>query len=431
MKLRTAILASLFGICGLAHAEELHENVNVNVNVDNGEGKVVIMREVNGQTETIEELFTADENTDIDALVDGILADHGIEHQGAKELHKEVTKIVHEGNKDFVWVQKNDDVNVDLVDGQATIIIKKDDNGEMQVIKEVIDIDDSVDVNVLIDELMAEHGIEAGDAEVHKKIIKLDKSFSKIASDKPRLGFMANVKDQGWEIVSVVPSSGADDAGLLKGDLIISINGESTAKNGLGLTEFIARDHQEGSISNIKVLRQGNELTMGVAAKVIDSPDILMTLDANHKWTSADGKEFVFKTGDMDNMFKGLHVDVEHLGQMVKGLGDHDIRVVTTGDADAYFFSSSKMNQWLGKNHHFSTVTESLGKYFGTNQGVLVLEVDENNKLGLKDGDVIQAINGQDVKTPKDVVKIMSAFKNDESFEIEIIREKETLYLES
>jgi hypothetical protein len=156
-----------------------------------------------------------------------------------------------------------------------------------------------------------------------------------------------------------------------------------------------------------------------------------MELDNGHKWFSSSGKDFQFKSGDLDHMFEGLHVDVEHLNQMVKGLGEHEIHVVTTGDADAYFFSDSKLNQWLGNKHHFSTITESLGHYFGTTAGVLVLEVDKNNKLGLKDGDVIQAINGQAVNSPKEVIKIMSGFKSDESFEIEIIRQKETLYLES
>ncbi len=430
MKLRTAILTSLFGISALASAEELHENVNVNVNVNNGEGTVTIVRDVDGETQTIEETFAAGPDTDVEAMVESILADHGIDHQG-KQIHKEVIKLVNEGDKDFVWVQKSDDVNVDLMDGKATVVIKKDNNGEVQVIQESFDVNDGTDINVLIDELMAEHGIEPGDAEIHKKIVKLDKNMIHIDDDKPRLGFMANVIDDGWKIMSVVPESGAADAGMQKDDVVISINGQSTAKGGLGLTEFIAVDQKEGDINEVVVLRGGKEVKLDVTAKVIDSPDVIMELTGDHKWFSSGDKDFVFKTGEMDKMFEGLHVDVEHLGKMVEGLGEHDIRVVTTGDADAYFFSGSKMNQWLGKKHHFSTVTENLGKYFGTTQGVLVLEVDKDNKLGLKDGDVIQAINGQDVKTPKDVIKIMSGFKSDEAFEIEIIREKETLYLES
>lgn len=431
MKLRTTLLTSLFGISSLANAEEINENINVNVNVDNDEGKVVIIKDINGDTQTIEETFEAGPNTDVEAIVDNILAEHGVDIEEGQKVHKEVIKMVNESNKDLVWVQKSDDVNVNLSDGKATVIIKKDDNGEVQVIEETFDVDENTDINVLIDTLMAEHGIDSDDAEVHRKIIKLDRTVTRIDDDKPRMGFMANVTDDGWKIISVVPESGAAEAGMQKNDLVISINGQSTAKGGLALTEFIAMDHQEGDISEVVVLRDDQQVSLNVTAKVLNSPDVIMELSEGNNWFSSAEKEFIYKTGDMDKVFEGLHVDVERLDDIVKGLGDHDIRVVTTGDADAYFFSGSKMNQWLGKNHHFSTITENLGKYFGTTQGVLVLEVDKDNKLGLKDGDVIQAINGNDVKTPKDVIKIMSGFKSDESFEIEIIREKETLYLES
>ncbi|MDJ1140437.1 PDZ domain-containing protein [Marinicella marina] len=430
MKFKTALLTSLFGLCSMAFAEAADDQVNVNVNIDNGEGKITILRVVDGETQTIEDTFVADKNADIDALVDELLAEHGIEHQGEKH-HKEIIKMVHEGNKDMVWLQKNDDVSVDLLDGQAKVIIRKDRNGEVEVIEESFDLTAGQDINVLIDDLMRAHGIEAGDAEVHRKVIKLDRKFTQVDSNKPRLGFMANVKDSGWEVVSVVPGSGADEAGLLSGDLITAIDGQSTAKDGLGLTEFIANDHQEGAVSDVQVLRNGNELVLGITARVIDSPDVLMTLNGNKNWLSSSGQEFTFSSGDMDGLFAGLNVDVEHLDKLIEGLGNREIHVVTTADADAYFFSGSKMNQWLGKNHHFSTITENLGKYFGTDKGVLVLEVDADNKLGLKDGDVIQAINGEDVNSPKDVVRIMSSFKSGESFEVEIMRDKETIYLES
>ncbi len=430
MKLRTAILTSLMGFSSLVSAEEAKENVNVNVNVDNGEGKVIITKDANGETQTIERTFTADAGTNVEAMVDSILAENGVDLEG-KELHREFISLVNEGNKDFVWVQKNNDVDVNLNDGHAQVIIKKVNNGAVEIIEEAFDLEDGEDINVFIDKLMLEHGIEAGDAKIHRKIIKLDKKFAHIEDDKPRMGFMATVKDNGWEIMSVVQDSGAAEAGIVKGDVIISIDGQSTAKNGLGLTEFIAMNHQEGDVSDVLVLRDNNELSLSVTAKVLDSPDIIMQLNGDHNWFTSSGKDFKFSSGDLDGMFEGLHVDVEHLEKMVEGLGDHDIRVVTTGDADAYFFAGSKMNQWLGKNHHFSTITETLGSYFGTSQGVLVLEVDKNNKLGLKDGDVILSINGDDMKSPKDVIKIMSGFKSDESFEIEIIREKETLYLES
>lgn len=430
MKLKNILLTGVLALSAAGTALAGTEDVSVNVEVNDDSGKIVLTKTVDGVSQTFEQLFTPGPDTDVQAMVDALMAEHGITMDG-QNIHKEIIKNVENSDHKMVWVQKNNDVNVDLVDGQAHVIIKKDDNGVVEVIEESFDVDEDTDINALIDDLMAEHGIDAGDAQVHRKVIKLDRKFAHVDGDKPRLGFMASAQEEGWKIIAVVPGSGAAEAGLKKGDLITEINGQSTKKGGLALTEFIAMDHQLGEVSDVMVLRDGNELVMGVTAKEIDSPDILMTLEGDSKFLSSSGSDFKFVTGDLDGMFEGLHVDVEHLDKMVEGLGDHDIRVVTTGDADAYFFSGSKMNQWLGKKHHFSTITPSLGKYFGTQQGVLVLEVDTNNKLGLQDGDVIIAINDQDVNSPKDVVKTMSSFKNDAKIKIEIIREKETLYLES
>ncbi len=395
----------------------------IKVNVEDNEGKVTIVKLADGNVKTFKETFTVTDEGDIDAIVQDILDKHGIDED------TDHINIDHYG-KDKIWLQKNNNVNLNVNNGKATVTLIKSENGETETIEEMFDVEANTDINSLIDDIMEKHGIDV-DADMHRKVIKLDSQFSRIHEDKPRLGFMASVEDDGWKIVSVVPDSGAADAGLTKGDLIVSIDGQSTAKGGLGLTEFIGFDKEVGDISDIAIKRGDNELVLGVEARMVNSPDVIMHMNTDNNWFSKSGDQFTFNSNGMNEMFEGLHVDVEHLGKMIDGFGEQDIRVVTTGDADAYFFSGSKMNQWLGKNHHFSTVTESLGKYFGTTEGVLVLEVDQNNKLGLKDGDVIQAINGEDVNSPKDVVKIMSGFKFDESFEIEIIREKETIYLES
>lgn len=443
-KFNALTLVSFLCLNSLTWAAQESEYTHVNVNVSDDEGKVVITKGANGNDKTTEETFKVGANTDVDALVSEILTKHGVDPNKNSESHK-ITEMMNHHGKNMVWVQKNDAVNVNLENGQATVIIKKDNNGSMQTIERTIDVEEETDIDALVDQLMIEHGIEESDARGHRKIIKLDRHSTQIKSTKPRMGFMASVIEEGWEIISVVPGSGAAEAGLQKGDIVISIDGQSTAKGGLGLSEFVSIDKQVGESSEILVLRNKQQIPLSVKAKVINTPDIIMDIDGSHNWVTSSSNDFKFSSGDLDKKFAGLNVDVKHLDKMLEGLnvnvenldkmikdfGDHEIHVVTTSDVDAYFFSGSKMNQWLGKNHHFSTLTPSLGKYFGTSAGVLVLEVDKNNKLGLKDGDVIQAINGKNVNSPKDVVKIMSDFKTDETFEIEIIREKETIYLES
>lgn len=428
--LQTAVLISFLSLNSLSWAASKNNVLDVNIDVPDSNGSfgtVTIIQEVDGRKNTIEESFEYTQGADMSALIDAILTKHGIDSNQNKGLQK-ISKAFDTNNKDLAWVQKSRDINVNLNAGQATVILKKDNNGEVEIIEETYQVDEDTNIDEIIDTMMIEHGIEADDIKVHKKIIKLDRSSSKISQDKPRLGIMATTNQDGWEIISVVPDSGAEEAGLLKGDVIVSVNNQKTSKDGMGLLEFTAMDHQPGDMNEIKILRDGKELTLNAKTKVINSPDVII---GGHKSINSLGQGIKLNYDDLDKMMEGLDVNVEHIDNMVKGLGNPEIHVVTTSDADAYFFSGSKMNQWLGHNHHFSTITEGLGKYFGTSQGVLILEVDKNNKLGLKDGDVIQAINGEDVSSPKDVVKIMSGFKSDESFEIEIMREKETIYLES
>ncbi len=415
MKLKSLITASLLS----THVMAAEQTVDVDVNAEEGQAHVMIVKNDNGDVSKISETIDLSEGTDLQKKIDELMVAHGIElgEDGAKVTKKVMVldgaEVSTTGDHKMMWVQKSNDVNVDIENGVAKVFIKKDDDGEVEIIEETFDVSDDVDLDQLIDDLMLKHGIDAADGEVHKKIIKLDKRVTSLEHNKPRLGFMASVEEGGWKVISVVDGSGADVAGLQAGDLITAIDGEATKQGGLGLNQFTKRDMNEGDVSVVTIDRDGDVMDLDVEARLVDSPDILK--NNVHQWISKDGQIVI------ENIMEGLP----------EGFGDHEVHVMTAGDTDTYFFSGGKMNQWLGKQHHFSTVTKELGKYFGVEAGVLVLEVDVDNRLGLKDGDVIQAINGEVVNSPKDVVKKLSSLEEGSQVEIEIYRDKEKLYLES
>ncbi len=424
IKLSAAIALASVGGCAVA----AEQTVDVDVKVEGTEGKVMIIKDVNGEVSKITETIDLSDGADMQEKLDALMEAHGIDVnvEGA-DIHKEVIVLkdgeLPHGDHKMMFIQKSNDVNVDLENGVAKVIIKKDNNGEVEVIEESMEVGDDVNLDEFIDEIMAKHNIDAADGEVHKKIIKLDKRVIDLDHSKPRLGFMAAVSDQGWDVISVVPDSGAEVAGILAGDVIVSIDGNVTGKNNMGLDDFAKSEYESGDLVDVVVLRDGAEMVFDVEAKVVNSPDVLMK--NIHRWIDKDGNV------EIENVYGPKTFEFKLDGNSDFKFGENEVHVMTTGDADAYFFSSGKMNQWLGKTHHFSTITKDLGQYFGVDQGVLVLEVDANNKLGLKDGDVIQSINGEVVSSPKDVVKKMSALKNDDQVEIEIYRNKEKLYLES
>lgn len=56
----------------------------------------------------------------------------------------------------------------------------------------------------------------------------------------------------------------------------------------------------------------------------------------------------------------------------------------------------------------------ALGEYFGTEEGVLVLEVPEGSTLGIRPGDVIQAVGGRTVDEGEDVHRILRSYEGGE-----------------
>ena len=65
-----------------------------------------------------------------------------------------------------------------------------------------------------------------------------------------------------------------------------------------------------------------------------------------------------------------------------------------------------------------------LGEYFGTDEGLLVLSAPEDSELGLTAGDVIQAIDGREVKSPSHAMRILRSYEEDEEVTFNIYRQK-------
>jgi serine protease Do len=77
-------------------------------------------------------------------------------------------------------------------------------------------------------------------------------------------------------------------------------------------------------------------------------------------------------------------------------------------------------------------MSDQLGEYFGAKGGALVTSVRSDSaaaKAGVKAGDVITAINGEDVKVPGDVRRAAGRIESGGEFTIEVLRDKNKLTL--
>jgi putative serine protease PepD len=107
-------------------------------------------------------------------------------------------------------------------------------------------------------------------------IEEIQEGNGEVTPDTPRLGVTTvpldtvadEVREQlevtaeeGAFVVEVVPGSGADEAGLEQGDVIVSVDGEEIATSNERLGEIV-REHEPGDTIEIVVDRSGEELTL-------------------------------------------------------------------------------------------------------------------------------------------------------------------------
>lgn len=367
---------------------EKNQHLDINTEVEDGQGKVIIIHDKDGQKNTIEESFEVHENTDVDQVINDILEKHGIE-----KPPKPPTPPHHN------WVQFMQDVDVDINDNIANITIKKDHNGTVKVIKESFDMDKNDDIDQLIDEVLKKHGIEKTTDGKHK-VIQIDRNyFTNIELEGAYYGFMASVEEKGWKVITVIPDSGAAQAGLQEGDFIVEVDGQKTDADGIDLKN-LTKQAKAGEESTFKIIREGKNETLKITPqKRLLSDAVLPPLPPMPP--SAEGAyEIISLSGD-DSMTP--HVMMRH----------------------------QKLQDWLGDKHQLIAVNQGLESYFGTDKGVLIVNVDKDNKLALTEGDVILSINGEQVTTPKQAVKALLALKLTEGFNIEVMRKKEKISIAS
>jgi len=263
----------------------------------------------------------------------------------------------------------------------------------------------------------ARHAAESREAEIERKMFEaerrmaaaareiarmtedrlpeIQRRFEFIADGRPRLGVNIGSEKhegpvEGVKIVGVTPGSAADDAGLRSGDVITAINGdtmsaESAPEAGKLVLDFM-EGVEEGDILEIEYLRDGKVGTVEVEPRPVDI-----------RAYAFSGVPRDFSMPDAPQ----VHVSPEM--------------------AEKYRFAWAG-NVWA--DMELVELNEGLGKYFGTDSGVLVVSAPESNALQLEDGDVIVSIDGREPTSVRHTMKILGSYQAGESLEVQILREK-------
>ena len=229
-------------------------------------------------------------------------------------------------------------------------------------------------------------------------------------------------------ITAVMRDSPAEEVGLQDGDVITVFQGQvltvplpdSDVERDLDLDRSLpaqrllalARDLEPGQTVEIRYLRNGASNTVSVEAEEFEFPEV-RTFGAAPGliWGGRpDGDRWSFR---MDEDF-GRELS-DRLSVIGDGLADVHIRA--PGAFNFTFGATS------AEGVEFIDLNPELGEYFGSDTGVLVVEVDEDSTLGLMAGDVVLAVGAREAETVGRLLRLIRSYDEDEPIRFRIGRE--------
>lgn len=221
-------------------------------------------------------------------------------------------------------------------------------------------------------------------------------------SNKPRIGITIDGSDksgpvEGVGVGGVTPESAADDAGLRAGDIITAVNGESMSAEDSNKASKLLLDFMQGVEEKdelkVEYLRNGNAGTVELSPRVMErhafswAPDVDMEFMERLPNAPAFVREFRIERG---------------FPFMGGAWGSMELVELNAG----------------------------LGKYFGTDTGLLVVSAPKLKTLELQDGDVIQTIDGREPTDVRHAMRILNSYESGESLKLGIMRDKKKRTLE-
>lgn len=223
----------------------------------------------------------------------------------------------------------------------------------------------------------------------------------------------------GVRVMEVVPGSGAEDAGLREGDVVISVNGTHLTQPDTGaqrsaasrrLVELVRR-LEPGETANVEYLRDGQRRTAEVEVEE-HGPRHFRTILRNAAASMPHP----------DSLFPE--------GVLPPDLADHpELRALQREHIPQLRASMRRLGAELGLlGLELAELNPGLGEYFGEERGVLVLEAPpEESGLGLEAGDIILSIDGREVERPAHARRILSSYSTEEEAELEVLRHGERI----
>lgn len=230
-----------------------------------------------------------------------------------------------------------------------------------------------------------------------------------VTQRRARLGVSVDLRASandsvGATVLSVTPGGPAAKAGIKSGDVVTRLDGkplvgseapeapkagEDESLPGLRLVEIASKLEPSQTVT-VEYRRNGTRLTTSLV--------------------TGDQPITVFEMPEGQLRFEVPKVEIERLP-----------RGYAFGTGPGQF--SFEFGGPLG-DLQLASLNPELGQYFGTSEGVLVINVPKDSPLGLKPGDVVLAVDGRKVTGPSSVYRILRSYDPGDSFKLDIMRNK-------
>lgn len=247
--------------------------------------------------------------------------------------------------------------------------------------------------------------------------MELSGSIQVLTLRRGRMGIVVSLAQEnsdsiGALVQSVTPNGPADKAGIRSGDIIVRVNGRPLASQ--------ARPGQVSPNPGMALITLGSRIQPGDTM-------VVQYQRGNER------KSATIVAGDdpVWNTFVRRTPDTRETPLPVPGefMEDPDFRIRIDGQPRMAEPMRTPGFRMLVLDRPLADLevvplNPELGRYFGTPEGVLVINVPPDSKLGLKPGDVVFSVDGRKVRSPGQLLRTLQSYDPGESFKLEIMRLK-------